>query len=122
MLAQFLLEGLPPTVNTFYLRTARTVCRKPHVRLWQQNTTALLASEWHNKPPLSEPLKLSIVFETSNHRKWDIDNRIKPLQDCLERAGIIKNDRLIECLHVRRIYSDNNLTHITLENSNEEEG
>ncbi|MBQ7220759.1 MAG: RusA family crossover junction endodeoxyribonuclease [Synergistaceae bacterium] len=115
MLAQFLLEGLPPTVNTFYLRTARTVCRKPHVRLWQLKTTAQLAAEWHNKPPISLPLELSIVFETSNRRKWDIDNRIKPLQDCLERAGIILNDRQVESLHVRRIYGTKDTTCLTLE-------
>ena len=70
--------------------------------------------EWKTRQPIRTSLEIRIEFTTKDHRKWDIDNRIKPLQDCLERAGVIENDRQIESLHVKRKYGDRNATHITL--------
>ena len=46
-----------------------------------------------------------IVYLCKDNRKWDIDNRVKALQDCLEQAGIIENDRQVQSLHVRREYA-----------------
>ena len=113
-MAQFFLDGLPPTVNNFYIRTRSNVCRTPEAKLWQDMAVQTLKSVWGNLPPFSQPVELDIVFEADNRQKWDIDNRIKPLQDCLQRAGIILNDRQVECLHVRRKYSDKAATHLTL--------
>ena len=120
-MAQFLLDGLPPTVNNFYIRTRNNVCRTPEAKLWQSNAIQTLQHVWGTLSPYSQPVELDIVFEVNNRRKWDIDNRIKPLQDCLERAGIIINDRQVECLHVRRKYSDKSATHLTLKDYHNEE-
>ena len=114
MVADFFIDSLPPTVNNLYGHLRRTVYKKPEVRKWQNDTINLMRSIWNNKPALNSPLELFITFTAKDHRKWDIDNRIKPLQDCLERAGIILNDRLIEALHVRKIYGNANRTRISL--------
>ena len=121
MFAEFLLEGLPPTINNFYIRTRCNVCRTHEAKLWQNMTIQTLKSVWGNRPACSQPLELDIVFEVNNRRRWDIDNRIKPLQDCLERAGVILNDRQVECLHVRRKYSDRAATIITVKDYIHEE-
>ena len=121
MLAEFELKSLPPTVNNLYGRLRNTVYKKPEVRDWQKATINYMRSAWKNKPTIKTTLEVMIEFISKDHRKWDIDNRIKPLQDCLERAGVIENDRQIESLHVKRKYGDRNATHITLlEYANEE--
>ena len=112
MLAEFELKNLPPTVNNLYGRLRNTVYKKPEVRKWQNETISYMRTVWKNKPIIRKALELRIEFITKDHRKWDIDNRIKPLQDCLERAGVIENDRQIERLSVRREYGTADQTHI----------
>ena len=120
-IAEFELNSLPPTVNNLYGRLRRTVYKKPAVRKWQNETVEYLSREWKKKAALTKELELRIEFTSKDHRKWDIDNRIKPLQDCLERSGIIKNDRQIERLQVRRRYGDQERTHIILMEYSESE-
>lgn len=49
---------------------------------------------------------LLIELSDSTARRWDIDNRVKVVQDCLGMAhggaGVIKDDTCIWDLHVRR--------------------
>ena len=111
---EFRLDSLPPTVNNLYGRLSRTVYKKPAVRKWQNETIEYIRGEWKNQPALTTELELRIIFTAKDHRKWDIDNRIKPLQDCLERAGVIKNDRQIESLHVMRKYGEQESTKIQI--------
>ena len=115
---EFELDSLPPTVNNLYGRMRK----KPFVRKWQNETIEYLVGEWKNKPALTKELELRIEFTSKDHRKWDIDNRIKPLQDCLERAGIIQNDRQIESLQVKRKYGEQESTHIILMEYADDEG
>ncbi len=42
------------------------------------------------------------VLVNLNSRAGDIDNRIKPLFDALERAAVFDNDRQIDEFHVKR--------------------
>ena len=98
------LEGLPPTVNNYYGRSFRTVYKKARAREWKEKAVALLSAHWGGKPPYPDPVEFKIIYQSPNRRKWDIDNRVKALQDCLELAGIIENDKQVESLHVRREY------------------
>ena len=111
---EFSLNSLPPTVNNLYGRLRRSVYKKPVVRKWQIETTEKLRAEWQNRAALTKEVELRIIFTAKDHRKWDIDNRIKPLQDCLERAGIIKNDHQIEKLQVERKYGESESTKIEI--------
>ena len=99
------LEGLPPTINNYYGRSGYTVYKRTQARHWQEQAVSLLSEHWGSKPPYPYPVEFMIIYQSPKRRKWDIDNRIKPLQDCLELAGIIKNDRQVESLHVRREYA-----------------
>ena len=116
------LEGLPPTVNNLYGRLRRTVYKKPAVRQWQNETISYIKREWKNKAALTAEIELRIEYTAKDHRKWDIDNRIKALQDCLERAGVIKNDSQIESLKVRRKYGEKERTRIEILEYENDEG
>lgn len=97
-------SGLPPTINSFYCRSRHNVYKSPEAREWQQQTAEDIADKWQDKPPYSGRIELRITYFIGNHRKWDIDNRVKVLQDCLEMAGVIENDSQIDSLIVRREY------------------
>lgn len=97
------LLGLPPTVNHLY-RTSRNGVRykTPQGREWQALTASIMAMAKTNRKPYGGDVALEIVFRTADRRKWDIDNRVKALQDCLAMAGVIEDDRQIQRLHVER--------------------
>ena len=114
-LIQLELKGLPPTVNHLYRSTKggrryKTVMGK----LYQDYVTLSLSTAWQNRSAYTGGIELRITFTSTNRRKWDIDNRVKALQDCLGLAGIIKDDSQVEILHVERRYGEQATTRIEL--------
>lgn len=97
------LLGLPPTVNHLY-RTSRNGIRYKTTqgKEWQNVTASIMAAAKANPKPYGGDVSLEIVFQTADRRRWDIDNRVKALQDCLAMAGVIEDDRQIQSLHVER--------------------
>ncbi len=49
----------------------------------------------HQKPHAS-PVVLKLRLLARTRRLWDLDNRIKSLQDCLAPAGVILDDVQVE--------------------------
>ena len=99
------LEGLPPTVNHLYRSTRSGRRYKTEVgREYQQSISNAIMEAYTGSEPYTGAVELHVIFETNNRRKWDIDNRIKALQDCLSMAGVLLDDRQVEALSVRRVY------------------
>ena len=96
------IEGLPPTVNHLYRNSGHIRYKTAQGRKYQERVSGLLREAWGDRPVLMCPIEFRITFLTPDNRRWDIDNRVKALQDCLSEGGVIKDDRQIEILHVER--------------------
>ena len=115
------IPGLPPSVNNSY-RAAKGKARhclfykKKEVKKWQAMATGLLEEAVKGLDvPFIGKLKLKIVCYTKNNRRMDVDNRIKAVQDCLQAAGVIKDDSQIWDVRAVRVMADNEHTNIVLE-------
>ena len=74
----------------------------------------LLAENWQGQPPYSEDVELRIEFKVKSRRKWDIDNRVKALQDCLNIAKILQDDSQVQILHVERSKGEADMTRLEI--------
>ena len=106
------LDGLPPTANLLYRNFRGHRYKTPQGRKYQEQVAGLLRNRLEGQPPYELPVELRLIFTTDNRRRWDIDNRVKALQDCLSMAGVIKDDRQVEILHVERKYGKKQVTYI----------
>ncbi|MBR0251160.1 MAG: RusA family crossover junction endodeoxyribonuclease [Synergistaceae bacterium] len=114
------LEGLPPTINHLYRTFRNRRYKTAKAQAYQETVSGKLRCKWESKPPYLEPIELRITFITKDKRRWDIDNRVKALQDCLSMAGIIKDDKQVNILHVERHAGKKTATYIDVYRSGEE--
>ncbi|MBQ8693629.1 MAG: RusA family crossover junction endodeoxyribonuclease [Synergistaceae bacterium] len=97
------LDGLPPSVNHLYKYGNKRAYISAEARTWQKYAAAAMKLNYNkNAVPSQAPVKVKIRFITPNNRRWDIDNRLKSLLDCLAKAGIILDDCQIHRLDMRR--------------------
>ena len=108
------LNSLPPTVNHMYMNAHGRRFRTAECREYQEHAVEQLKAAWLDKPPFSGRAALFITLSTNNRRRWDIDNRMKALQDCLTMAGIIKDDSQIDFIQIERLYEKDTHTNLTL--------
>lgn len=115
ILLELELLGLPPTVNTMYRSAHGGIRYKTGAtQQYQQYVSNMLRQAWGERPPYDGPVCLDVKLYTKDKRKWDIDNRVKALQDCLSMGRIIQDDCQIDDLHVQRIRGGRTATCITL--------
>ena len=109
------LLGLPPTVNHMYRTGNRSLYKTLEVREYQQYVVNRLRDEWKGRETMDGRIEIYITFTTDNKRRWDIDNRVKALQDCLSMAGVIRDDSQVDSLHVERCYGNEKGTRMTVQ-------
>ena len=114
VLLELELDGLPPTVNSMY-RSMRGGQRYKvaECRDYQYRVSGVMRSQWQGEPYLGRA-ELKIEYRTKDKRRWDIDNRVKALQDCLIASGVLKDDCQIDSLHVQRVHSNVTGTYLRL--------
>ncbi|MCI7403922.1 MAG: RusA family crossover junction endodeoxyribonuclease [Pyramidobacter sp.] len=100
------LSLLPPTVNHLY-RSTRTGRRykTERGRVWQEWAAFTFLAKRKKLIPYDGYVALEVVFYSKDKRRWDVDNRIKALQDALVLGKVIDDDKLIVDLHARRVFS-----------------
>lgn len=94
--------GLPPSVNHTYGSRYGHRYKSKEVKEWQQEIINEILTQWQKREPFTGRAELLIEFSVKDNRRWDIDNRVKALQDCLTMAEVLKDDTQIDSLHVRR--------------------
>ena len=115
ILLEMEIEGLPPTVNSMYrsmkggTRYKTAACRE-----YQEHVSRQMRGQWHEPSPYTGRAGLAITYRVKDKRRWDIDNRVKALQDCLISAGVLKDDSQIDSLQVTRLHSDISSTKLIL--------
>ena len=60
-------------------------------------------------------LRLVMVIGRKTKRRYDLDNRIKSVQDCLAPAGIIADDSQVVEISARKILTDEDTTMVIVE-------
>ena len=101
------IEGLPPTVNMMYSGLQGHRFKTKSTLEYQNCVADKLRELWHSQPPYDGRAALFITYHTHSHRRWDIDNRVKALQDCLSLAGVIKDDSQVDKLIIERVFEQN---------------
>ena len=116
------IGGLPPTVNHLY-RTSRGGGRykTQEGKKWQRDASAIMRGAWKGAPYVWD-VELCIDFFTADKRRWDIDNRVKALQDCLAMGGVLKDDRQVMRLIVQRRAYESTFSRVTVRAYVESEG
>jgi Holliday junction resolvase RusA-like endonuclease len=98
----------PPSANRIWRAVGGKNIKSKEYRDWKAEAEWRLALQmpkggerpiWLRQLPLS----LTIALTPSDDRKWDIDNRIKPVCDALQGAGWFKDDSQIHHLIVMRL-------------------
>ena len=95
-------EGLPPSVNHMYRGARGWRYLTVDTIEFQTRISALMRGECQIQEIYTGAVAVFIKFYTNNKRRWDIDNRVKSLIDCLEKAGIIQDDSQIDALFINR--------------------
>lgn len=110
------LNNLPPSVNHLYkvapfrpsaaspMRVGTRVYMTAEAKTWQTYVTAqFLMNRNKRSTPYSKPVAVKVEFITPDRRRWDIDNRLKSLLDCLMKGRVIDDDSQIYRLEMQRV-------------------
>ena len=89
---------------------------------WEARASVVLRDAWGDRAPLDEPVEAWIVarFPRPQRMVWkrkpmpevphvsspDADNVVKAVLDAIEKAGVVRNDRSIWSVMIRKIYCD----------------
>ncbi len=95
---KFIIIGHAVSVNDYHLPaligTKPAIVKSKEARAWDRKMVDQLRQQWNLRLPYEEEVFLIVDFYIAANT-MDEDNPLKPLQDALQEAGVIKNDRLV---------------------------
>ena len=91
----------PPSVNTYYRRGAHATYMSKQGREYKAAVADYIAESGTPKLGAAR-LSMEIVLWPKDKRKYDIDNRIKAIQDSLQDAGVFDDDEQIDQINIYR--------------------
>ena len=106
------IGDLPPTVNMMYRNGKYSRYKRSEVEEWQSYVSGQMREQWGKDRPYLGEVEVRVQFITGTKRKWDVDNRLKALLDCLQMAGVIKDDSQISGLQASRKAGETSCTQI----------
>lgn len=91
-----------PSANTYYRRSGRHIHLSRKGREFKTSVAASLKAMGLHNELICHRLRVRIELHPPNRRKFDIDNRIKPLLDALQHGGLFADDEQVDRLTVIR--------------------
>jgi len=88
------LNFIPPAKANQYFQTKRGIRFIPKRIKEAIDDAVYILSKFKPENPIDFPCQLYVIYTLPNRRKRDLDNLNKTLQDCLEKAGVVKDDSL----------------------------
>ena len=92
----------PPSNNVYYRKTPKGMRISDKGKSYRKYVWAKAMEEGWEKFGLSRIRMVIHAHEPDDHRDRDLDNILKAVFDSLEKAGIYRNDKQIDDLHVKR--------------------
>lgn len=90
----------PPTANTIWRRGKGRTYLNPKYKAWQNEANGMYQEQKAAKTigtPIAGPFEVHLTFSVKKRRKGsDLDNRVKPVLDQMQKLGVIENDSLVE--------------------------
>lgn len=89
----------PPSSNTMYRNFRGRMVLSPKGREFKAQVADIVA---YGQYRIEGRLSMFISIASPTKRKFDLDNRIKPIQDALQDAGVFDDDEQIDSLTIVR--------------------
>ena len=110
------VAGIPESVNHLWrgTRSGRHY-KTAKAKDFEFLLTHALRTGRRNKNVYDGAVRLVMVIGRKTKRRYDLDNRIKSVQDCLAPAGIIADDSQVVEISARKILTDEDTTMVIVE-------
>lgn len=94
-LSQALTLPLPPSMNSYWLRSSRGIFLSAAGKKFRQEVAEIIAAQQCLKFGTAR-LFMAVRLCMRDRRASDLDNRLKALCDALEHAGVFENDEQLD--------------------------
>ena len=110
------VAGTPESVNHIWrgTRSGRHY-KTAKARDFESLLITALRHQHAGRPVYDGAVRLGIVIGRKTKRRYDLDNRIKSVQDCLAPAGIITDDSQVVEISAWKILADEDTTTVIVE-------
>lgn len=74
-------------------------------KAWEQTALVYLKQSFLGREMIDQPLEIKLVFHFMNHRhEADVSNLVEAPQDALTKAGVIKDDKIIQVVRAQKVF------------------
>lgn len=110
------VAGIPESVNHIWRGTKTGKHYKTaKARDFESLLITVLKKQHAGRLACDGPVRLTVEISRKTRRRYDLDNRIKSVQDCLAPAGIIADDSQVVELVARKTRGEEDTTTVTVE-------